>query len=88
MTERERKDLQNGVIRTPTSQYLADIINAEMKRRGWNITNFNNAVGDDVSIPTLRRIRAGASGPSLRSFELVLKAVDMEIVAIPIQIKK
>lgn len=72
-----------GVIITPTSQRIADAIREEMKSQDIRPTQLERLLEGKVNEFTVRRIRQGASGATLRSYEQTLDALGLRLAVVP-----
>jgi transcriptional regulator with XRE-family HTH domain len=62
---------------SPKPISLADVLRAEIGRRGW--TAYRLAKESGISEPTARRFLAGANDPTLSNIEKVLGALEWTV---------
>lgn len=72
-----------GVIITPTSQRIADAIRVEMASQKIRPSELERRLKGNVNEWTVRRIRQGASGATLRSYEQVLDVLGLRLAVLP-----
>lgn len=83
-TNKDTNTSQQEVIVTPASKYIADVIEGEMGKLGFKVSDLIKRTKDDVNYQTIRRIRKGSSGVILRNYEAVLKALNLRIMVVPV----
>lgn len=72
-----------GDVITETSQRIAKSINDQMKSRHLKVSELNSYLADEVSSGTIRRMRNGAAGISIRACECILAAVGLRLAVVP-----
>lgn len=72
-----------GVIITPTSQRIADAIRVEMASQKIRPSELEKKLKGAVNEWTVRRIRKGASGATLRSYEQILDILGLRLAVVP-----
>lgn len=71
------------LIVTPLSQYIADVVARVMKEQRIGAMKLERMLDGKVNMFAVRRIRKGSSGCLLRSYEQVLDALDLKLIAVP-----
>lgn len=71
------------VIITPTSQRIADAIRTEMRMQNIRPSELEKKLKGVVNEWTVRRIRKGASGATLRSYEQILDILGLRLAVLP-----
>lgn len=71
------------LIVTPGSRRIAESIVKQMAIRNMRPSQLEHALKDQLSKHTIRRIRNGSSGATLRAYEYILDCLGLQITITP-----
>lgn len=75
--------MADKIVVTPLSRYLADAIDKQMKELNITPAKIEKMTSNDCHYHTVRRIRKGSSGISLRYWENVMDTLGLRIMVLP-----
>lgn len=71
------------LIVTPLSQSIANEIARQMQEQHIGAMKLERMLEGKVNLWTIRRIRKGSSGTTLRSYEQILNALGVKLTPVP-----
>lgn len=78
-----KQKMADKIVITPLSRYLADAIDKQMKTLKITPAKIERMTSNECHYHTVRRIRKGSSGISLRYWEHVLDILGLRLMVLP-----